>query len=64
MTAGEAMFYAKQEHFGNLGLVSVYDEKASAEMTLYGLPMWKVPGGRGTAARAASKPQARSCSRS
>ena len=44
MTAGEAMFYAKQEHFGNLGLVSVYDEKASAEMTLYGLPMWKVPG--------------------
>ena len=53
MTAGEAMLYAKQEHFGNLGLVSVYDEKSSAEMTMYGLPMWKVPGAAGPAAQSA-----------
>ena len=38
---------AKQDYFGELGLVGVYDEKASSEFTLYGLPMWQIGGRRG-----------------
>ncbi len=46
-TVGNAMAAAKQEYFGGLGVFGVYDEKAMAEFTLYGLPMWSVtlPGG-------------------
>ncbi len=46
-TVGNALAAAKQEYFGGLGVFGVYDEKAMAEFTLYGLPMWSVtqPGG-------------------
>ncbi len=46
-TVGNALAAAKQEYFGSLGVFGVYDEKAMAEFTLYGLPMWSVtlPGG-------------------
>ena len=52
LTIGEAMVLAKQDYFGELGLVGVYDEKASSEFTLYGLPMWQI-GGAGAAAASA-----------
>ena len=51
-TVGEALSGAKQAYFGSLGVFGVYDEKAMAELTLYGLPMWKVNG----AAAPASQP--------
>ena len=44
---------AKQAYYGELGVFGVYDEKAMAEFTLYGLPMWGVSnaaGGTGAAA--------------
>ena len=44
LTIGEAIVLAKQDYFGELGLVGVYDEKASSEFTLYGLPMWQIGG--------------------
>jgi CSLREA domain-containing protein len=46
-TVGNAVAAAKQEYFAGLGVFGVYDEKAMAEFTLYGLPMWSVtmPGG-------------------
>ncbi len=55
-TVGNALAAAKQEYFGGLGVFGVYDEKAMAEFTLYGLPMWSVtlPGGGLAPASAAS----------
>jgi Tol biopolymer transport system component len=53
LTVGEAIVLAKQDYFGELGLVGVYDEKASSEFTLYGLPMWRIGGPSGTAAMSA-----------
>lgn len=46
-TVGKALAATKQEYFGTLGVFGVYDEKAMAELTLYGLPMWSTtsPGG-------------------
>ena len=41
-TLGLALSQAKQEYIGSLQPVGVYDEKTSAELTLYGLPMWKI----------------------
>ncbi len=41
-TVGNAIAAAKQEYFASLGVFGVYDEKAMAEFTLYGLPMWSV----------------------
>ena len=41
---GEALVEAKQGYLANLGLVGVYDEKAMAELALYGLPMWSLGG--------------------
>ena len=52
LSIGEAMVLAKQDYLGELGLVGVYDEKASSEFTLYGLPMWQI-GGAGAAAASA-----------
>ena len=43
-TVGNALVAAKQAYFGELGVFGVYDEKAMAEFTLYGLPMWSVSG--------------------
>ncbi len=57
LTIGQAMVLAKQDYFGELGLVGVYDEKASSEFTLYGLPMWQI-GGTAPAAAPASAPAA------
>ena len=57
LTIGQAMVLAKQDYFGELGLVGVYDEKASSEFTLYGLPMWQI-GGAAAAAAPASAPAA------
>ena len=59
LTIGEAIVLAKQDYFGELGLVGVYDEKASSEFTLYGLPMWQI-GGAAAAAAPASAPARRS----
>src|SRR6185503_14645962 len=42
LTVGEALVLAKQDYFGDLGIVGVYDEKASSEFSLYGLPMWRI----------------------
>ena len=47
---GDALVGAKQEYFGGRGVFGVYDEKAMAEFTLYGLPMWSVTGPPGMAA--------------
>ena len=47
---GDALVGAKQEYFGGRGVFGVYDEKAMAEFTLYGLPMWSVSGPPGMAA--------------
>ena len=44
LSAGEALTRAKQEFKGDLALVGVYDEKAMAELTLYGLPQYAVAG--------------------
>ena len=44
MTAGAAFANAKAGFQGDLGLVGVYDEKAMAELTLYGLPMVSITG--------------------
>jgi Tol biopolymer transport system component len=41
-SVGDALAAAKQAYYGELGVFGVYDEKAMAEFTLYGLPMWKV----------------------
>ena len=41
-TLGLALSQAKQDYIGSLQPVGVYDEKTSAELTLYGLPMWKI----------------------
>ena len=50
---GTALVGAKQEYFGGRGVFGVYDEKAMAEFTLYGFPMWSVTGPTGTQAAAA-----------
>ncbi len=57
LTIGQAIVLAKQDYFGELGLVGVYDEKASSEFALYGLPMWQI-GGAAAAAAPASAPAA------
>ncbi len=60
LTIGEALTVAKQEYKGALGIVGVYDEKSMAELTLYGLPMYRI-GGIGVAPlgqTAQSQPQA------
>jgi hypothetical protein len=44
MSAGQALQYAKQAYFGELGAYGVYDEKALEEAVYYGLPMWRVGG--------------------
>ena len=52
LTVGEALTVAKQGYKGDLGIVGAYDEKAMAELTLYGLPMYRIGGsGHRTAAR-------------
>ena len=43
-TVGNALVTAKQRYFGTRGVFGVYDEKAMAGLTLYGLPMWSVTG--------------------
>ena len=39
---GDALRLAKQEYFSTRGVFGVYDEKAMAAFTLYGLPMWSI----------------------
>jgi Peptidase family C25 len=57
-TVGNALAGAKQAYFASLGVFGVYDEKAMAEFTLYGLPMWSVtlPGGAPAPASLAPAP--------
>ncbi len=57
LTIGEALTVAKQEYKGALGIVGVYDEKAMAELTLYGLPMYRI-GGSGIPAPPGQQAQA------
>jgi hypothetical protein len=42
MTLGQALTAAKQAYYGNLVQYQTYDEKALAETTFYGLPMFKL----------------------
>ena len=42
LTIGQAMTFAKQDYFSDLGLYGVYDEKALQEATFYGLPMYTI----------------------
>jgi hypothetical protein len=53
LTVGQALATAKQRYQGQMGIPSVYDEKAMQEPALYGLPFWKVgtsaPAGGGVA---------------
>jgi PKD repeat protein len=51
---GTALTAAKQAHLAELGIVGVYDEKAMAELALYGLPMWSLDGGTAPAAATAT----------
>ena len=44
LSIGEALVQAKQGYLASLGIVGVYDEKAMAELALYGLPMWSLAG--------------------
>ena len=44
LTIGEALTVAKQEYKGSLAIVGAYDEKAMAELTFYGLPMYRIGG--------------------
>jgi hypothetical protein len=46
MTIGQALAFAKQEYFGDLGVVGTYDQKVVNEATLYGLPTYRL--GTGT----------------
>ncbi len=62
LTIGESIVLAKQDYFGELGLVGVYDEKAASEFTLYGLPMWQVGGPAAAAAAPAAAASAKSAS--
>ena len=41
-TAGQALQFAKNTFFSELGNVSVYDEKALMEATFYGLPFYRL----------------------
>ncbi len=43
-TIGEALRQAKQDFKSELAIVSVYDEKAMGELTLYGMPMARLAG--------------------
>jgi len=49
VTAGQALMLAKQKAFATTGVTDVYWNKASAEATFYGLPMYRVgpDGGEG-----------------
>ena len=44
MTLGQALASAKQQYVSDLGLVGAYDEKTIEELTLFGLPMWRLGG--------------------
>ena len=39
---GDALRLAKNEYFSTRGVFGVYDEKAMAAFTLYGMPMWSI----------------------
>ena len=39
MTLGEALLYAKQQYFADLGVFGPYEQKATNALTFYGLPM-------------------------
>jgi hypothetical protein len=52
MTIGQALEFAKQEYFGDLGVISLYDGKVGNEATLYGLPMTRIGNGTPPAAPA------------
>ena len=53
LSAGAAFVEAKTGFQADLGLVGVYDEKAMAELTLYGLPMVTITGAHPLAATTA-----------
>jgi hypothetical protein len=53
-SVGDAAREAKATYLGLQGLVSVYDQKVTAELTLYGLPMWRLPGAPAPLAMAAT----------
>ena len=42
MTIGQALTFAKQEYFANLGMYGEYDYKAMQAATFYGLPMYQI----------------------
>lgn len=42
VTAGQALLFAKQKYFGDLGVVGVYDAKVLQQTTFYGLPTYRI----------------------
>jgi hypothetical protein len=42
MTLGEALLYAKQQYFADLGVFGPYEQKATNALTFYGLPMQRI----------------------
>ena len=52
LTVGQSLTQAKQDYAGSLGVFGVYDEKTMSELTLYGLPMWKLGTGGASVAGA------------
>ena len=58
LTVGEALTVAKQAYKGDLGIVGAYDEKAMAELTMYGLPMYRIGGSGIAPSPAAAQSQA------
>ena len=52
MTLGQALAYAKQQYISDVGLVGAYDEKTIEELTLFGLPMWRLSASSTAAAAA------------
>jgi len=59
---GEALVEAKQAYLADLGIVGVYDEKAMAELALYGLPMWSLGGAAAPLAGSSETAQAKETS--
>ena len=55
---GSALMAAKQAYFAELAVLTPYDQKVISEMTMYGLPMWRVGGALDAPAPVASAPTA------
>jgi streptogramin lyase len=58
VTAGQALMFAKQQYFGDLGVVGVYDAKVLQQTVFYGLPTYRIGADGGEAAATLPAPPA------